>query len=52
MDKYYVGWLWIYLHSQYEYLYYQFKCSNIDSIFNFKAYETGDFLRVVGQRLK
>ena len=53
LDEYSDRWMWIYLHSQYEYICYQFKCSNIDTLYNFEADETGNdfkWLKVVGQR--
>ena len=49
MDEYYDRWMWIHLHSQYEYLCHQSECSNIDSLYDFEANETGDWQTVIGQ---
>ena len=49
MDEYSDRWMRIHLHSQYEYLYYQSKCSNIDSLYDFEANETGDRQTMIGQ---
>ena len=49
MDEYSNRRMWIHLHSQYEYLCHQSECSNIDSLYDFEANETGDWQTVIGQ---
>ena len=47
MDEYSDRWMRIYLYSQYEYLCYQSKCSNIDSLHDSEDDETGKIKQFV-----